>query len=452
MKIIIFDDDPTGSQTVYGCPLLLTWDEKTLKEAFKQPSNLIFILANTRSLSPHLAEKKIREICLSLKDFFIKEKLLFKNYLFISRGDSTLRGHGFLEPHILMDELGAFNATFHIPAFFEGGRTTENRTHLLNGLPVHLTDFARDKIFGYSTSDLAEWLEEKSFGEILSENIFHISIKQLDRAINSDDGFLELFYFISNLEDNVSVVVDAAFPKHLEIFVKALRLTLKDKRFLFRTAASFINSLAELPPNPCSVSDLVSLKSIDQESKYKPGLVMVGSHVQLATEQLNILLRENKCEGLEISVKELAQVFKEESQRNVIPDMESFLMAKITNILTKNKTPVLYTTRDELHFSSDNERMKFGLELAEFMANLVGNISHNFGYIISKGGITTQLLLKVGLNMNQVSLQGQILPGLSMVRSFNEYNNLPVITFPGNLGDNKTLLESWKIMESSNKI
>ena len=51
MKIIIFDDDPTGSQTVYGCPLLLNWDEQTLEKAFTKSSPLIFILANTRSLS-----------------------------------------------------------------------------------------------------------------------------------------------------------------------------------------------------------------------------------------------------------------------------------------------------------------------------------------------------------------------------------------------------------------
>ena len=36
MKIIIFDDDPTGSQTVYGCPLLLNWDEQTLEKAFEK--------------------------------------------------------------------------------------------------------------------------------------------------------------------------------------------------------------------------------------------------------------------------------------------------------------------------------------------------------------------------------------------------------------------------------
>ena len=153
MKIIIFDDDPTGSQTGYGCPLLLNWDEKNLEKVFKQPSQLIFILANTRSLSSALADKKIREICSSLKRVFIREGYSKDDYFYISRGDSTLRGHGVLEPATLAEELGPFHATFHIPAFFEGGRTTEDGIHYLNGIPVHMTDFGRDKLFGFSTSN-----------------------------------------------------------------------------------------------------------------------------------------------------------------------------------------------------------------------------------------------------------------------------------------------------------
>ena len=26
LKIVVIDDDPTGSQTVHSCPLLLAWD------------------------------------------------------------------------------------------------------------------------------------------------------------------------------------------------------------------------------------------------------------------------------------------------------------------------------------------------------------------------------------------------------------------------------------------
>ena len=447
MKIIIFDDDPTGSQTVYGCPLLLNWDEHTLEKAFNHSSTLIFILANTRSLSAVLADKKIREICSSIKKFFLRKGYFKDDYFYISRGDSTLRGHGVLEPTTLAEELGPFHATFHIPAFFEGGRTTEDGIHYLNGVPVHNTDFARDKIFGFSTSDLAKWIEEKSLGKIQAKNILHLKIKQLDTALDNEDGFKSLLSFLSQLENNISVVVDAKLPHHLETLARAIKVVSKEKRFLFRTAASFINSLSGLPPNAKSTSDLVSLKSQNINYKYKPGLIMVGSHVQLSTDQLEVLLKNNLCEGLEIPVRKLGIIFALEDFQQEISDLEAVLLSKIDNILDNKKIPVLYTSREEIKFSSHSKRMKFGLELAEFMAILVGKKTNKLGYIISKGGITTQLLLQKGLNLNQVNLKGQILPGLSIVQSDSHQNNLPVITFPGNLGDKETLLESFRLME-----
>ena len=448
MKIIIFDDDPTGSQTVYGCPLLLQWDENTLEQAFKQSSPLIFILANTRSLSSVLADETIREICSSLKNFFLKQGYSKDDFFFISRGDSTLRGHGVLEPATLAKELGPFHATFHIPAFFEGGRITEEGIHYLNGIPVHMTDFGRDKIFGFSTSNLVKWIEEKSSGQINTKNILHLNLKQLDMAAENKESFISLLNFLSNLENNISVVVDATLPKHLEILAKAIKIISNEKKFLFRTAASFINSLSGLPPNPKKASELVSLKSKNFDLEYKSGLIMVGSHVQLATDQLNILLQENSCEGLEVPVSKFAEIFVKEECQNLILDLEGVLLSKIDQILDRKKVPVLYTTREEMQFSSNSERMMFGLSLAEFMAILVGKIINKFGYIISKGGITTQVLLEKGLNLDQVFLKGQILPGLSIVQGDNDQNHPPIITFPGNLGEDQTLLESFTIMET----
>jgi len=449
MKIIIFDDDPTGSQTVYGCPLLLNWDEQTLEKAFTKSSPLIFILANTRSLSSVLAVKKTREICSSIKKFFLRQGYSKDDYFYISRGDSTLRGHGVLEPAILAEELGPFHATFHIPAFLEGGRTTENGIHYLNGIQVHKTDFGRDNIFGFSTSDLAKWIEEKSFGKIQAENILHVEIKQLDMAFNNEQGFKSLLRFLSKLENNISVVVDAKSPHHLETLARAIKVISKEKRFLFRTAASFINSLSELPPNPQETADLVSLKSKNNEFEYKPGLIVGGSHVKLAADQLEFLLKDNSCEGLEIPVSELADIFALEDCQKAILELEDILLSKIDDILNMKKVPVLYTSREEMKFSSYSKRMNFGLELAEFMAILVRKITYKLGYIISKGGITTQILLQKGLNFKQVDLKGQILPGLSIVTSNSDQYDLPVVTFPGNLGNEKTLLESFRLMESN---
>jgi len=130
MKFVVIDDDPTGSQTVHDCLLLLKWDRSTLVKGFESKSNLFFILANTRSLSENDAKSTIKEICKNLKNV-ITSQAYEEEIIFISRGDSTLRGHNYLEPIALNSCLGPFDATFHIPAFIEGKRLTINGVILL---------------------------------------------------------------------------------------------------------------------------------------------------------------------------------------------------------------------------------------------------------------------------------------------------------------------------------
>lgn len=52
LKIIVLDDDPTGSQSVHGCPLLLRWDPTTLKQALLDPSPCCFCSATPVRWSP----------------------------------------------------------------------------------------------------------------------------------------------------------------------------------------------------------------------------------------------------------------------------------------------------------------------------------------------------------------------------------------------------------------
>ena len=42
-KIIVIDDDPTGSQTVHSCLLLTKWDVETLKLGLLDELSLIHI-------------------------------------------------------------------------------------------------------------------------------------------------------------------------------------------------------------------------------------------------------------------------------------------------------------------------------------------------------------------------------------------------------------------------
>ena len=207
-KVVVIDDDPTGSQLVHSCPLLFDWDVPTLRLSLRHHSPLLFILANTRSLEPVAAAQRNREIIVSLERALALEGLLRNQIQLVSRGDSTLRGHGFLEPFVLAQSFGPFDATFHVPAFLEGGRTTVNGFHFLHGKPVHETPFGQDRLFGFKTSYLPEWLEEKSNGLISSLSVECITTRELNSACSGNilnllstfDLFMAIFLLLLMLK------------------------------------------------------------------------------------------------------------------------------------------------------------------------------------------------------------------------------------------------------------
>ncbi len=89
-KIIALDDDPTGSQTVHSCLLLTRWDVATLKRGLEDASPIFFILTNTRAMDAERAAAVTREVCRNLKQALAADG---RPVLFVSRSDSTLRGH-----------------------------------------------------------------------------------------------------------------------------------------------------------------------------------------------------------------------------------------------------------------------------------------------------------------------------------------------------------------------
>ena len=78
------------------------------------------------------------------------------------------------------------------------------------------------------------------------------------------------------------------------------------------------------------------------------------------------------------------------------------------------------------------------------MARLAAALEPQLGYLISKGGITSHTLLADGLGLAAVELQGQLFAGLSLVLT---PAGLPVVTFPGNLGDAGSLRQAWRLLE-----
>lgn len=430
-KIIVLDDDPTGSQTVHSCLLLMQWDVETLKIGLQDRVPIFFILTNTRAIAPEQAQAVVQEVCQNLKQALAE--LQISNFLVVSRSDSTLRGHYPIETDAIASELGNFDAHFLTPAFFEGGRITKDSVHYLlvegNLTPVHETEFARDSVFSYSSSYLPDYVAEKTQGNITAEQVVTLKLDDL-RGDNLTAQLLDL-------KDNQCVAVDGETQTDFDLFAEAiLEATNQGKRFLFRSAASFLTSLAQLGKQPTQAEKMASYKPTDQ-----PGVVLVGSHVTKTTKQLKQLLQETDTTGIEVNVVRLRD---HPQERNAI------LQETIDLVITtweQKQTPVVYTSRDELNFADIQQRLDFGIEVSNLLMDIVQNLPSEIGFLISKGGITSNDVLSTGLKLKTARLLGQILPGVSVVKTSQDhpqFPNLPVVLFPGNVGGDRDLVEVWQ--------
>jgi uncharacterized protein YgbK (DUF1537 family) len=429
-KIIVLDDDPTGSQTVHGCLLLTRWDVSTLKEGLQDDAPLFFVLTNTRGMTADAAAAVTAEVCISLRkalDGLAAEGVPI-NPLLVSRSDSTLRGHYPVETDVIAEQLGPFDALFLVPAFFEGGRITREGVHYLmvNGepVPVHRTEFARDSVFGYSHSYLPDYVEEKTGGRIRANEVERFSLADV-----RGDSLSRLMA----LHGNACCALDAETQDDLDHFCGQLMTAAgRGKRYLFRSAASLLTALARLPAQPIAAEGMR-----DYTRGGRAGAVVVGSHVRKTTEQLHELLKMPGVAPVEINVEHIA------SQRD---RMLEAVRDQTTQLHAAGTTPVIFTSRTEKTFADQAERLAFGAALSAFLMDVVRNLPATLGFLIGKGGITSNDVLSVGLALRTSRVLGQILPGCSVVRcpaDHPRFPSLPVVIFPGNVGDAQGLAQIY---------
>ncbi|MDH5324841.1 MAG: four-carbon acid sugar kinase family protein [Gammaproteobacteria bacterium] len=439
-KIIVLDDDPTGSQTVHSCLLLTRWDVDTLQQGLRDASPLFFVLTNTRGMDAQSAATITREVCVNLKKALLELKSTGHviNPIVVSRSDSTLRGHYPVETDIIAEELGPFDAHFLVPAFFEGGRFTKDSIHylLVDGkpVPVHETEFAKDSVFGYTHSYLPDYVEEKTYGKIMAEDVLRFTLYDV-----RGDSLARLMV----LSDNKCCVVDGETQDDLDHFCNQLMLAAsKGKRFLFRSGASLLTALAKLPDQPVAPAAMREYVRNGQA-----GAVIVGSHVRKTTEQLHELLKQDNTVPIEINVEHI--------------DTDSDELLKITvdavhEAHKQGNTAVIFTSRIEKIFPDHGTRLQFGIRVSKFLMDVVRNLPKEIGFLISKGGITSNDVLSDGLSLRTSRVVGQILPGCSVVRCPDDhpyFANLPVVIFPGNVGDKYSLATAYArlTVEQNNK-
>lgn len=418
--VVVLDDDPTGTQTVADVPILTGWSVEELAYEFRIGTPLVFVLTNSRSLTSPDAEALAREIGANLQAASQSTGRLFT---VISRSDSTLRGHFPIEVDALEDSMGMRNLTrVIIPFFLEGGRYTVNDIQYVREgdsmVPAGDTPFARDKVFGYRSSDLREWVEEKTGGRIPAESVVSISIDDIRRG-----GPKQVLGKLNPASPPPAVVVNAAGYRDLEVVTRALMdAERRGMRFMYRTAASFVRVRAGLSGCPILTKDDLDMKPNGG------GLIVVGSYVPKSTAQLDHLLENGDVCHVELNVARLL---------NSAGGSETARVAAIAmRELTHGEDVVVYTSRALVSGNDAESSLAIGGRVSRALVEVVRDVASGTRYILAKGGITSSDIATGALGVKRALVLGQILPGVPVWKLGEECRapGLPYIVFPGNVG------------------
>jgi len=426
-KVIVLDDDPTGTQTVKDLNVYTSWEEEYVRDGFRSDNNMFYIMTNSRAFSEEETVRVHREITAVIDKV---SKDLNQQYMIISRGDSTLRGHSYLEPKVLDEESeGGFDAVFYIPSFFEGGRYTHEGIHyLVEGdafIPVSESEFANDSTFRFKSTTMADYIAEKSGGEVDSSDVKHID---LDMLRGCDDA--QLLEFFDSLSGFDKVVVDSVHDNDLAFFTSVLMdyLNREDKKFIFRTAASFVKSICATP------GEILQADQMVQKEDGRGGIVVVGSHVEKTTQQLNYLMEHDDIETFEFDVEEV------KDSEGLAPYVDK-MKHQIEDAIGSGRNAVVYTSRNLVKTEDREESLKISKRISESLVEIVSTLEIKPKFIIAKGGITSSDVATIGLGIKKACVLGQAEKGIPVWKTSDEakYPNMPYIVFPGNVGTQETL-------------
>lgn len=428
-SLIVLDDDPTGTQTVYDLPVLTEWTVEALRAELALGTPTFYILTNSRSLPLPQAQALNAEIG---RNLLAAAQATGRDFAVVSRSDSTLRGHYPGETDALAAALGQqVDATLIIPFFLEGGRFTINDVHYVAEgdqlVPAAQTPFARDAAFGYQNSDLRAWVAEKTGGRVVADTVAAITIDDVRVG-----GPQVVAQKLLALPMDAVCIINCAGTRDMEVFVSGLLMAeAAGRHYLYRTAATFVQVRAGLAPRALLSAAELSLP------KTGGGLVVVGSYVPKSTTQLNALLAQPDLLPIEMNVDALLDHAQQaqEIQRAI---------AQTTAALSAGQDVVIYTSRRLITGADAVSSLAIGQRVSASLVAIVQGLGVRPRYLIAKGGITSSDLATKALGVKRALVRGQILPGIPLweIGAESRQPGLVYIVFPGNVGGDDALVQA----------
>lgn len=445
--LVVLDDDPTGTQSVADLPVLTSWTVESLVWALSQGKPAVYVMTNSRSLDPADAEERNREVA---RNSFAAASQIGVDVVFVSRSDSTLRGHFPLEPRVLAEEVRAatgesIDGVIIVPAFPDAGRITIGGTHYARAgggefVPAGESEFARDATFGYRSSDLRAWVEEKTGGKVAAADVASIDLSTLrtdpERTI----------FLLRALHGERPLVVDIVDENDLRLLCVALhRAEEQGSRFIYRSGPPFPRAyIGQEPRPPLSPDEVRRLRAGGLAEDAVGGLIVVGSHVALTTSQLNRLLERHHPVLHEIDVPTILGSAGEEHVGE--------LAAQVANELAEGNV-VVRTSRALVTGTSRDDSLAISRRVSAAVVSLVRQVlaCRAPRFVVAKGGITSSDVAALGLSIDRAFVRGPMLPGIVSLWEPMDgpARGIPFIVFAGNVGGPDSLADVVDILSTT---
>jgi uncharacterized protein YgbK (DUF1537 family) len=437
-RIAVLDDDPTGSQTVHDVSVVTVFEDAEYAAGLAEPGSTCFVLTNNRSLPEDTAVELTTSVASSL---FTLGHALGAPVDVVSRSDSTLRGHVFTEMRAIdaarrtVSGTG-FDGVLLIPAYFEAGRFTAGDIHwaIVSGqpVPVGASEFAKDATFGYTSSNLREFVAEKSNGTIDADEVHSISLTDI-----REGGPERVADLLAAVTGGAWVVVNATDYADLEVVVLGLlEAQGRGRSFGYRCGPSFVRALAGLEPQrPLTAAQIWPS---GRPGGHGHGLVVVGSHVGLTSRQVAMAQQRGGLTEIELHVPTLLD-----------PDRRNAHVAEIGEQVAEalaTSDVLLFTSRTLLRGGDADDSLAISRTVSTALVDVVqAALAARPAWVVAKGGITSHDVAVRGLGIRRAKVVGQLLPGMVSVfrplEAAPEAVGTPYVVFAGNVGDDNTLAD-----------
>jgi uncharacterized protein YgbK (DUF1537 family) len=450
--LVVLDDDPTGTQSVANLPVLTRWDVADFAWAFGyevsgQRQRAVYVLTNTRSLDPAEAAVRNEEVVRNALAAAASADPALR-LSFVSRSDSTLRGHYPLEPDVIAATVTAVNGettdgVVIVPAFPDAGRVTIGGVHYMRGTgddagtltPVAETEFAKDASFGFANSEMAKYVEEKSNGRFAADSVIVLDLNIIRASTDPNISAKAIADAVDTATDSTPIVADIVTENDL----RALSLGLEEaerrgKKLLYRVGPPFVRARigqeirAELSGEEAYAGNTPSEAG---------GLIVVGSHVGVTTRQLKVLTEQHSA----------ARIVEIDVEKLLGDNADSHLDQTVDTVVDalRGGDVIVHTSRLLIKTDDAAASLRIARTVSAAVVAVVNRTLKTFPprFVIAKGGITSSDVAAHGLEIRHGIVRGPMLPGIVSLWEpvDGPAKGIPYIVFAGNVGDDQSLAD-----------